>query len=133
MAWAIGEGEEIGRLHVDEGRQGLAALGAAWHAWCRRGGRRLLGPWRLLGLITGGRALVPRRPYAQRESFDGRDMTATLASMGRSGVDPEIRIAPRRCPPPLAHSTNKGQSTDRNTTVLAQAGGRLTVPTEEVL
>lgn len=40
-AWAIGQGEDVGwRLEVDEDWRAVAALGATWRAWCRRGGRR---------------------------------------------------------------------------------------------
>src|SRR5262249_51285780 len=42
-AWTVGQGEEVGRLHADEDRRAVAALGAAQHAWCRRGRRRPLG------------------------------------------------------------------------------------------
>jgi hypothetical protein len=58
LAWATGLGEEVERLPVDEDRRAVAALGAAWRAWSRRGGRRTLGPWRLWAAITGGRALT---------------------------------------------------------------------------
>ncbi len=58
MAWAIGQGEEVGRPYVDKDRQAVAALGAAWCAWRRRGRRRPLRPWQLWSLITGGRALT---------------------------------------------------------------------------
>jgi hypothetical protein len=61
MAWAIGQGGEVGRLHADEDRQAVAALGAAWHSWRRRPGWPLLRPWRLWSLITGGRALTANR------------------------------------------------------------------------
>ena len=77
MASAIGQGEEVGRLHMDEDRQAVAALGAAWHAWCRRGGWRPLGPWRLWGLITGGRALTANTSPLFPFSVDAERMAAT--------------------------------------------------------
>lgn len=80
-AWAIGQGEEVGwQLVVEEDRRAVAALGAAWCAWCRRGGRRPLGPWRLWGLITGGRALAANTSPLFPFSADAQRMaTASLA------------------------------------------------------
>ncbi len=57
-AWAIGQGEEVEHLPVDEDQRAVAALGAAWHAWCRQPRWRPLTPWQLWSLITGGRALT---------------------------------------------------------------------------
>ena len=54
-AWAVDQGEEVGRLDLDGDRAAVAALRAAWRAWRLRCGSRPLGPWRLWGLITGGR------------------------------------------------------------------------------
>ena len=80
-AWAIGQGEEVGwQLVVEEDRRAVAALGAAWRAWRRRGGRRPLGPWRLWGLITGGRALAANTSPLFPFSADAQRMaTAALA------------------------------------------------------
>jgi hypothetical protein len=76
MAWAIGQGVEVGRVEADEDRQAVAALGAAWHAW-RRGGRwRPMAPWRLWSLITGGRALTANRSPLFPFSADAERMAA---------------------------------------------------------
>jgi hypothetical protein len=76
MAWAIGQGVEVGRLQADEDRQAVAALGAAWHAWHRRGRWRPMGPWRLWGLITGGRALTANRSRLFQFNPDAEWMAA---------------------------------------------------------
>jgi hypothetical protein len=75
-AWAVGQGEEVGRLDLDGDRGAVAALGAAWRAWCRRAGRRPLGPWRLWGLITGGRALAANTSPLFPFSADAERMAA---------------------------------------------------------
>jgi transposase-like protein len=64
MAWAVSQGEEVGCLHADEDWQAVAALGAAWHAWSRRGQSRPTGPWRLWGLaITFVRGVETAHGY----------------------------------------------------------------------
>jgi hypothetical protein len=57
MAWAVGLGEEVGRHYADDDRRAVAALGAASHAVRRRWPDWPVGPWRLWGLMSGGRAL----------------------------------------------------------------------------
>ena len=76
VAWAVGQGEAVSHLPVDEDRRAAAALGAAWRAWRRRGGRPPLGPWRLWGLIIGGTALTANTSPLFPFSLDAERMAS---------------------------------------------------------